>query len=175
MSALGRMRMGVGSILLRLPIPLSREGLLALGCVPADRQVLRQHLLSGTSIALTPGGWKEPTHTGSYQLLLQQRYGFVALALETGAKLVPVLCLGEHLLATDSHMKHSPTQDPMTGNWFRRLLFSEKPGPVKVVFGQPVQPAEGETVQQLHSRYVTALRGLAEQHGVRISIIGPNA
>lgn len=62
-SAIARVRFAVGSTLLRLPIPFSRELLLALGCVPADRAYLRQLLLSGTSIALTPGGWREPTHT----------------------------------------------------------------------------------------------------------------
>jgi len=68
------------STLLRLPIPLSRELLLALGCLPAVRAYLKQLLLSGMSIALTPGGWREPPHTGSYDLLLKSRTGFVSLA-----------------------------------------------------------------------------------------------
>lgn len=118
------------------------------------------------------GGWREPTHTGAYQLLLKGRHGFISLALETGAQLVPVLCLGEHLLTTDAHIESSPSQDPMTGNWFRRLLFAERPGPVRVVFGQAVQGREGESVQSLYSRYVQALQALAEQHGVEVSIIG---
>lgn len=88
---LKRVRLAVGNTLFQLPIVLVREALLALGCVPASRALLKAELLAGTSIAITPGGFREPTHTGQYQLLIKERRrGFVSLALETGAALVPV-------------------------------------------------------------------------------------
>jgi hypothetical protein len=83
-SALPRVRLAVSSILLRIPVPFWREFLLACGCVPADRRSLRQALLSGTSVAVTPGGWPEAKYLQSYSLVLQRRKGFVALAAETG-------------------------------------------------------------------------------------------
>jgi hypothetical protein len=85
-SGLPRVRMAVSSILLRVPVPFWREFLLACGCVPADRHGLRQALLSGTSVAITPGGWAEAGYLQSYRLVLQRRKGFVALAAQTGGR-----------------------------------------------------------------------------------------
>jgi hypothetical protein len=36
---------------------------------------------------------------------------------------------------------------------------------------QPLAPAQGESVQQLHSRYVSELLSLGKQHGVALSIV----
>jgi hypothetical protein len=85
-SGLPRVRVAVSSILLRVPVPFWREFLLACGCVPADRHGLRQALLSGTSVAITPGGWAEAGYLQSYRLVLQRRKGFVALAAQTGGR-----------------------------------------------------------------------------------------
>jgi hypothetical protein len=85
-SGLPRVRVAVSSILLRVPVPFWREFLLACGCVPADRRSLRQALLSGTSVAITPGGWAEAGYLQSYRLVLQRRKGFVALAAQTGGR-----------------------------------------------------------------------------------------
>lgn len=156
--------------LLHLPIPFSREVLLACGCVPADRAALKQHLLSGTSVALTPGGWSEATHTGGYDLLLKDRTGFVKLALETRAALVPVLCLGEHLVGSVPHLLGKPGFFVPVTNWLVRTMSSQRPKAVQVVFGAPVSPHEGESVRQLHQRYTASLLALGKQHGVELNI-----
>jgi len=127
-SGLGQVRLAVGSQAFRLPIALLREFLLACGCIPADREYLRKALASGCSIAITPGGWKEGRLFGSYQLVLKQRRGFLQLAQEAGALLVPVLCLGEQEVAT------APVNGPLP--WVYRLFTFFRPRPVKVVFGQ---------------------------------------
>jgi hypothetical protein len=48
-----------------------------------------------TSIALCPGGWAEARFARTHKVLLSKRLGFVRLAVETGAQLVPVLGIGE--------------------------------------------------------------------------------
>lgn len=175
-SGLARVRLAVGSALFRLPIPFSREALLALGCVPADKAVLQQQLRAGTSVAITPGGWREPTHTCAYDLLLKGRTGFVQLALDTGSQLVPVLCLGEHLVMAAPIFLTLPAsvQASCLGqfNWVRRLLIgADRDEAVRVVFGVPLVPQKGEDVMQLHARYTAALLALAEQHGVSLNIM----
>ena len=47
------------------------------------------------SVALIPGGWAEARYARTNKLLLSKRLGFVKLAMETGAALVPVLGMGE--------------------------------------------------------------------------------
>lgn len=91
------------------------------------RDTIRSALQSGCSVAITPGGWREGRFHGSYQLLLKERRGFVQLAQETGAALVPVLCLGEQDAA------RAPSVGPL---WACRLLTTFRPSPVKVAFGQ---------------------------------------
>jgi len=55
-SALRDVRLAVGRVLFLLPLPFMREFLLACGCIPADRDSMRNALRSGCSIAVTPGG-----------------------------------------------------------------------------------------------------------------------
>lgn len=172
-STLSRVRLAVSSKLLRLPIPFSRELLLACGCIPADKSTLVKHLTSGSSIAVAPGGWTEPTHTGSYDVLLKSRFGFVRLAIETGAALVPVLCLGEHLVEAAPDLRGTPGFYTPFVNWvMTRLLNSNKPrNPVRVVFGEALQPEDSDSVKQLHARYVAALMQLAKQHNVVLNLL----
>jgi hypothetical protein len=92
------------------------------------RDTIRSALRSGCSVAITPGGWREGRFHGSYQLLLKERRGFVQLAQETEAALVPVLCLGEQDAA------RAPSVGPLL--WACRFLTTFRPSPVKVAFGQ---------------------------------------
>lgn len=128
-SGLPDVRLAVGSQLFKIPIAFLREFLLACGCIPAERSTLRKALTQNCSVAITPGGWREGKLHGSYQLVLKARKGFVQLAQETGAALVPVLCLGEQEVAT------APTANgPLL--WAYRFLTTFRPSPVKVVFGE---------------------------------------
>jgi len=49
-------------------------------------------------------------------------------------------------------------------------LDSKRPKPLKVVFGPPLSPEPGETVDELHGRYVAALLALAKDHGIALTI-----
>jgi hypothetical protein len=94
-SGLKGVRLAVDSLLMRLPIPFMREFLLLVGCCPADKATLLRQLQQGHSVAITPGGWRDSRYLATDQICLHKRKGFVNLAVETGAQLVPVFCIGE--------------------------------------------------------------------------------
>lgn len=64
--------------------------------IPADRKSMKDNLEQGANLLVSPGGIAEIYETSPSQerLHLQDRLGVVRLAMETGAKLVPVYCFG---------------------------------------------------------------------------------
>eukprot|EP00042_Codosiga_hollandica_P033352 m.221380 g.221380 ORF g.221380 m.221380 type:complete len:202 (+) comp54164_c0_seq9:812-1417(+) len=67
------------------------------GVVDAARYSARQILNSGKSLTLVPGGATEALYCDPDKdvVYLKKRFGFVKLALETGASLVPVFSFNE--------------------------------------------------------------------------------
>lgn len=116
----------MASLLFRLPYFPLREMMLAIGLIPAERSVMKQVLQAGTSVAVTPGGWRESDHLQTYNLVLKRRQGFVQLAAETGAQLVPVLCLGEQ----------DVVGAPEPGFKLIKAVVPSRPMPLHVVFGK---------------------------------------
>jgi 2-acylglycerol O-acyltransferase 2 len=78
-------------------IPIYRELLLGLGFADASRFSAHRLLESGRSIALVPGGATEALYCSSTKevLYLSKRRGFIRLALQHGAALVPVYSFNE--------------------------------------------------------------------------------
>ncbi|KAK9823573.1 hypothetical protein WJX72_003923 [[Myrmecia] bisecta] len=79
--------------------PFLREFLLLHGMADCDRKTC-VHLLSrgtGSAVLLAIGGASESLHSapGTFDLVLSRRKGFVRVAMETGASLVPVIAFGE--------------------------------------------------------------------------------
>jgi len=80
-------------------IPIGREFALNSGCISADRSSVLAAMDLGKSVVIYVGGADEallaghPTHFG---LVLAKRIGFVKIAVERGAPLVPCLTFGEH-------------------------------------------------------------------------------
>ncbi|RYG41472.1 hypothetical protein EON68_03050, partial [archaeon] len=72
--------------------------LMALGFVDVSRSSIHHLLTHGTSVMIVVGGAQETLHArpGSADLVLKKRRGFVRLALEHGASLVPVYHFGEN-------------------------------------------------------------------------------
>ncbi|XP_026191183.1 diacylglycerol O-acyltransferase 2-like protein 6 [Cyclospora cayetanensis] len=64
--------------------------------IPADRNSMKQSLEDGGSLLVSPGGIAEiyETNPTEERLHLQDRVGIVRLAMQTGARLVPVYCFG---------------------------------------------------------------------------------
>ena len=80
-------------------IPGVREFSLCCGCLDASRSVLVKAIQRGENIILLPGGSKEMMLTDgtstATKLVLNDRTGFVRLAIEHGMDLVPGFCFGE--------------------------------------------------------------------------------
>jgi hypothetical protein len=79
-------------------LPLYREMLVGTGIVDASRYNARRVLDEGLSLALVPGGATESLYArpGVHCAYIKRRKGFIKLALETGAHLVPVYSFGEN-------------------------------------------------------------------------------
>jgi len=77
-------------------MPLVREIVLWTGCVDASRPTAQYQLRKGRSIVVIPGGEAEQLCTafGQDNVTLRNRMGFIALAVESGAPLVPCYVFG---------------------------------------------------------------------------------
>jgi len=78
-------------------IPLYRDLLLAGGVCDAARYNARYLLKAGYTLALVPGGATEALYAGigRHTLYVNKRLGFVRLAMQCGARIVPVYGFGE--------------------------------------------------------------------------------
>ena len=122
-----------------------------------------------TSVALTPDGFAQGKYAGSYSLILNKRRGFIRLAHETGALLVPVLGLGEHKTVPGS--PYTPNTLGFYSWLVPKALTVTRAQPIKVVFGKPLVVVRGESVEKMHVRYVDALLALGKEHGVELNIV----
>ncbi|XP_054611693.1 2-acylglycerol O-acyltransferase 3b [Dunckerocampus dactyliophorus] len=169
-------------------IPLFREYLMGGGLVPVSKPSL-VHLLSksgtGNAVVIVIGGAAESlaSHPGEHTVLLGQRKGFVRVALEFGADLVPVYSFGE----TELFQQIVFTE----GTLGRRLqdLFKKIAGfapclfvgerwvvlpyrtPITTVVGSPISVPQritptDEEVDHYHQLYMDALSKLFHEHKV---------
>eukprot|EP00887_Chlorella_sp_A99_P004280 scaffold15.g4280.t1 len=78
--------------------PFLREYLLLHGVCDVSKQACLNILGRGRSIFIAVGGGTESLYAkpGAHELVLNRRKGFVKIALQTGAALVPVYCFGEN-------------------------------------------------------------------------------
>ncbi|KAI8145834.1 diacylglycerol acyltransferase type 2A [Fennellomyces sp. T-0311] len=173
-------------------IPLHREYILALGMCDVSRKSCKKVLSSGPgrSIAIVIGGASESLNArpGIMDLTLKKRLGFVKIALETGASLVPVINFGENDLY--EQVKNDD------GSWLRRLqrntqrvagftiplfhgrgIFNYDIGllphrrPMHVVFGKPIDPPTGvsdedkdQVVRELHDKYMQSMKEMYDKY-----------
>lgn len=112
-------------------------------------------------MALTPGGLQEALYVNSCNLVLNRRKGFVRLAAECNAALVPVLCLGEQNVVSAACL----------GFRVFKFLVAWRPVAQRVVFGSPIVRQENESVDDLHARYVAALLAVGKEHGVSLNVV----
>eukprot|EP01062_Namystynia_karyoxenos_P062226 TRINITY_DN55141_c0_g1_i1.p1 TRINITY_DN55141_c0_g1~~TRINITY_DN55141_c0_g1_i1.p1 ORF type:complete len:591 (+),score=145.17 TRINITY_DN55141_c0_g1_i1:68-1840(+) len=162
-----------------LHVPLFGTLVRWFGFVPAGRCSLDAALRTEHDVALVPGGIAEmlmPGDEGHEELYLASRRGFCELAIRHGRALIPVYGFGE--TATFRHLR---LFSRLRAAVSRRLrvgvaLFHGRYGtltpyrtPVRVVVGQAVPVAQcddptPEAVDELHRRYVAAVRRLFEQN-----------
>ena len=154
---------------------LVREYILLAGFISADREALESKLRQGDSIVLITGGAAEALYaqSGRFTLYLKRRQGFIKLALETGAAVVPCLGFGENdsFSTLDVAKQDAGLMDLLLR--IRKVLRFSTPlvtwpiprrNPINVVVGAPVHFSKGASVEECHKQYVEALTKLYNEH-----------
>lgn len=159
-------------------IPFIRDLWLWTSCVDASKPVAANVLRHHLSVLVYPGGEAEQIRTeyGKENIHLKSRKGFVRLAMEEGAHLVPIYVFGEtSLYKTYSwgmrwRMWVSKRFRVAVVLFMGRFLAAPYAVPLTAVVGEPIIPVtktdnpSAEAVDALHERYVAALSALFEKH-----------
>ena len=168
---------GINDVMFRIPF-LSNWFYLC-GNIPCNKSSVASKLARGDSVALIIGGIDEVLE-GTFDdrdvLFLLNRKGFCKLAIEQGAGLVPAFCFGENSIYAHERREGLFGLDfwraanrfakvgapfPIRGAWGSPI---PRRVPMLVAFGAPIFPGPGESVDDLHARYVAALVALHARH-----------
>lgn len=166
-------------------VPLWRELIMAMGFIDASKGSIHRLLRSGKSCMIVIGGAQETLHAapGVTELVLLKRRGFVRLALQHGANLVPVFHFGENDLY--GQVRH-PLLRRLQQAFLRvtgftlpvirgRGIFNYDVGivprrlPLTTVVGRPIEvphipdPTDDD-ITRIHTTYMTALAALYNDH-----------
>lgn len=136
----------------------------------------------GRAITITVGGSREfnIARPNTMDIVIKIRKGFIRVAVETGAEIVPVLAFGENELFDRIDVESSSVLAPIARVWEwvvgqkvafslgRFNIFCPYRKPVNVVTGKPIpvqqqrwNPDE-KYIEQLNSQYVSDLKQLWE-------------
>jgi len=170
--------------------PITREWILGLGGVSSSKQSI-MHLMNkeggGNVSVIVVGGAAESLYTSQEQipLVLKKRKGFIKIALQTGAQLVPTFSFGEahvyNVVSTNypriyklqEKLRHYLGFAPVI--FLGRGVFQYSMGllphrkPLHVVVGKPIavkknaNPSVGE-IEALHAEYVEKLEELYKEY-----------
>ncbi|XP_008426465.1 2-acylglycerol O-acyltransferase 2 [Poecilia reticulata] len=186
---------GLTSYLLMLPLwfraPFFRDYIMCAGLIPSDKEsasyVLRKKK-GGSAVVIAVGGAPEAldAHPGTFNVLLANKKGFIKMAMEHGAHLVPVFSFGENEV-------YDQVENPK-GTWLRwtqdrlqtimgvslplfhaRGIFQYSFGlmpyrrPIYTVVGRPIkvekkEKPRGEDLDALHQLYMDELSSLFDKH-----------
>uniref|UniRef100_A0A8D0G6B9 Acyltransferase n=1 Tax=Sphenodon punctatus TaxID=8508 RepID=A0A8D0G6B9_SPHPU len=179
-------------------LPVFREYLMSGGLCPVTRRAIG-YLLSqngtGNAVGIVVGGAAESLscHPGVTTLILKKRKGFVRMALQHGAHLVPAFSFGENDLFQQLVFKEGSWMRSLQ-NRFRKMLgfapclfygrgltsvhswgFLPFPRPVTTVFGEPVtvpkiENPSRETVDLYHDMYICNLVKLFNDHKAKYGL-----
>ena len=155
-------------------VPIFRDWLLLMGFISASKSSLRKVLQRNESIVLLPGGAPEAllANPKTIELSLQRRKGFIKLAIEANASLVPVLGFGETQVFSMYNPQKGSLIYTLQQEICRVLSFSTpillspfpRPTPIHVVVGKPVEFDSTKSIEQCHAQYVKAVQDLYNQH-----------
>ena len=165
------------SIFFRLPI--LRDITIWLGFVDNNYKSLKKNLEDNNAVSLVVGGVEEMFYQESKKmyLVLNNRKGYLKLALETKKPLIPVLTFGENELYKASPMlntdfnrfckKYLGIVFPFV-TWesfiqWKKIAY-EPLETVNTYVGEAIIPQENETLESLGSRYKEALQELFEKN-----------
>ncbi|GMR45565.1 hypothetical protein PMAYCL1PPCAC_15760, partial [Pristionchus mayeri] len=178
-------------------VPLRREWFLLHGVINCSKESLRYVLgneRKGQAAVLVVGGAEEAldAHPGRYVLTLKHRKGFIKLALETGAHLVPSFGFGENDLYCQAANEQGSTVRNMQ-EWVKQLcgvspviaygrsVFTYNFGllpfrkKLDTVLGAPIPVEKTENPNQeqidaLHALYISRLTQLFDEHKARYGV-----
>ncbi|KAK2069667.1 hypothetical protein P8C59_004224 [Phyllachora maydis] len=199
----GRQFPGITNSLLTLDsnfrLPLYRDYMLALGLQSVSKESIVNILSQGgpngegmgRAVTIVVGGARESLEAqpGAMRLILEERKGFVKLAMRTGADLVPVLAFGENDLYDQVSPRTHPSLRRLQMFVLRTLkftlpflhgrgIFNYDVGlmpyrrPLHVVVGAPIKVVQAgdrnhvdaDELDRLHALYVAELSHLWESH-----------
>nr|AID16200.1 diacylglycerol acyltransferase type 2 [Ettlia oleoabundans] len=169
--------------------PIMRHLWWWLGCRPVSRNCFQALLKKGRSVAVCPGGIKECMYmereSGRECIYLRKRHGFVRLALQAGAPLVPVFAFGQTDLYSYCRLFFDwPRNLIPRAQWtsiVRRLgyvpmivwgwmgSFMPKQVPMYIVVGKPIpvptveEPTQ-EQVEEYLQRFISEMERLFAEH-----------
>lgn len=175
-------------------IPIYRDYVLAMGLRSVSKESIGNILTRGgpngegmgRAVTIVVGGARESLEAqpGKMRLILQERKGFIKLAVRTGADLVPVLAFGENDLYDQMNPKAHPwlhrVQMFVLRVWKFTLPFLHGRGifnydvglmpyrrPLHIVVGAPIKVAQATggvvdpaEVDRLHGLYVEELQNI---------------
>jgi len=165
-------------------LPFVRELCLWTRCIDASKKVAARALRKGRSLLVIPGGEAEQMRTmpGVEEVYLAKRLGFVKLALQHSAALVPCYAFGVVDLYRVTPAQHrsnaqgarwtlSKKYGVAVPSYSGSLGFLPTRVPNDLVLGEPLElqcatpgePTDAE-VQAAHAAYVAALRALFDAH-----------
>ena len=165
-------------------LPLVRELVLWTRCIDASKKVAKRALDRGLSLAVIPGGEAEQmrTRTGIEEVFIRKRLGFVKLAMQHGAALVPCYAFGTVDLYDITDSQYHANAKGFLWTLSRKFGvaapryqgafgFLPKRGAVDLVFGEPLevpcktpkQPTD-EELAAAHQLYCTKLKELFDKH-----------
>ncbi|OQV14230.1 2-acylglycerol O-acyltransferase 2-A [Hypsibius exemplaris] len=173
--------------------PIYREYIMALGVCDVSKESI-QCLMKrkGQAITIVIGGAKEAldASSGCTRLVLKNRKGFVKLAIQTGAYLVPTFSFGENEIYT--LVNYSPPGSRLRelqrkiqqkvgvapivingrGVFNYTLGFLPYRKPITTVVGHPIPVVQNpfpsqEEVDEVHDRYLSELKSLFDEYKER--------
>ncbi|KAG8431290.1 hypothetical protein GDO86_019107 [Hymenochirus boettgeri] len=192
---------GITPYLLMLPLwfraPFFRDYIMCGGIVPSDKDsaaYLLRNRVGGNAVVIAVGGAPESldARPGAFTLLLKNRKGFIKLAMQHGASLVPVFSFGENEVFDQV--------DNPKGSWLRTIqeklqkimgvalplfhargVFQYSFGllpyrkPIATIVGKPIKVEENltpsnEEIDRLHTIYIEELCKLFEEHKTQYNV-----
>eukprot|EP00039_Didymoeca_costata_P003228 m.66203 g.66203 ORF g.66203 m.66203 type:complete len:444 (-) comp11789_c0_seq2:1115-2446(-) len=166
-------------------IPLMKDGIQWLNCREVSKQSVRKALKDRMSALLVPGGQAEILYSRSTSTevhVLRHRKGFIRLAMENNADVVPMFCFGEWELLDNIELPiiQSATKKllgfPMPFYPFGRLFLPiprRPPHGVTVIIGETIKTPklEGGSVKEkdlnhIHGLYFDAVQRMFDKYKI---------
>jgi len=175
-------------------IPIFRDWVLSFGGIPASRESIVGALNKDLSVMIIIGGAAEALHArpGVNTLVLQNRKGFVKLALQTGSDLVPMYNFGENSLFVQlpneqgTKVRHwqeiikkkiGMSTPIFHGRGMLNYDFGLLPfrKPLITIIGKPIEvplvPSPSpELVDEYHKKYVEGLKELYNEYKLKLNL-----